>query len=83
MVHGAEEDLREFSDLLEILKHKAGRILSTVIRPALRFVTLWFMAGPIPRAQTAATLRWVRRQYFVLLVLSVIRIFRIRRCLLN
>jgi NADP-dependent aldehyde dehydrogenase len=47
-IHGTEEDLREFSDLLEILKHKVGRILFNGYPTGVEVCHAMVHGGPYP-----------------------------------
>jgi len=47
-IHGTEEDLREFADLLEILKHKVGRILFNGYPTGVEVCHAMVHGGPYP-----------------------------------
>jgi len=47
-IHGTEEDLREFSDLLEILKNKVGRILFNGYPTGVEVCHAMVHGGPYP-----------------------------------
>jgi alpha-ketoglutaric semialdehyde dehydrogenase len=54
-IHGTEEDLREFSDLLQILKHKVGRIVFNGYPTGVEVCHAMVHGGPYPASTDSRT----------------------------
>jgi len=52
-IHGTEQDLRDFADLIPILENKGAGSYSTSL-PGLKFAMPWFTEDHIPPPQMAA-----------------------------
>jgi len=54
-IHGTEEDLRQFSDLLEVLKHKVGRIVFNGYPTGVEVCHAMVHGGPYPASTDSRT----------------------------
>ena len=79
-IHGTEADLREFSDLIAILKSKVGRLSSTAFPQGSKSPTPWCMAALILRLPTDDRHQSAARRFSVFAGRFVIKDFPNQLC---